>query len=62
MLICENQQSLHAGVTTISAVMTQAEVLGESTSIEEAMLAIAVGYEVTCRLGRELGTDSYHRG
>ncbi|CAK1360433.1 Cis-aconitate decarboxylase [Cercospora beticola] len=54
--------SLHAGVTTISAVMTQAEVLGESTSIEEAMLAIAVGYEVTCRLGRELGTESYHRG
>ncbi|KAM3421362.1 hypothetical protein BST61_g1759 [Cercospora zeina] len=54
--------SLHAGVTAISAAMTQAEVLGESASVEEAMLAISVGYEVTCRLGRELGTESYHRG
>lgn len=42
--------------------MTQAEVLGVTASVEEAVLAIAVGYEVTCRLGRELSFDTYHRG
>lgn len=54
--------TLHAGVTAISAAMSQAEVLGDAASIDTFMLAIAVGYEVTCRLGRELGMDAYHRG
>lgn len=42
--------------------MTQAEVLGEAATIEDFMLAVSVGYEVTCRLGRELGTECYYRG
>lgn len=54
--------TLHAGVTAISAAMTQAEVLGEEASSEQFMLAIAVSYEVTCRLGRETGFAAYDRG
>ncbi|SMQ53127.1 unnamed protein product [Zymoseptoria tritici ST99CH_3D7] len=55
--------SLHAGVTSISAAMTCAELLGaEKASSESFMLAVCIGYEVTCRLGRELGMDSYRRG
>jgi 2-methylcitrate dehydratase PrpD len=54
--------TLHAGVTAISAAMTQAEVLGSEASSEDFMLAICVGYEVTCRIGRELGFFSYDRG
>ncbi|KAK4501947.1 hypothetical protein PRZ48_007757 [Zasmidium cellare] len=53
---------LHAGITAISASMTQAELLGESVSGDEFMLAISVGYEVTCRLSREIGTYAYDRG
>ena len=54
--------TLHAGVTAISAAMTQAEVLGNNTSSDEFILAVSVGYEVTCRIGRELGFFSYDRG
>lgn len=54
--------SLHAGVTAISAALAQAELLGDSTDIDKFLLAIAVGYEITCRLGRELGFDAYSRG
>ncbi|KAK4546817.1 hypothetical protein LTR36_001549 [Oleoguttula mirabilis] len=59
--------TLHAGVTAISAALAQAETLASSqgehsASSEEFMLAIAVGYEVTCRLGRELGYEAYSRG
>lgn len=54
--------TLHAGVTAISAALTQAEVLGSAAGSEEVMLAISVGYEVTCRLGRELGYEAYSRG
>ena len=54
--------TLHAGVTAISAAMTEAEVLGEKTTSEEFMLAVSIGYEVTCRIGRELGFFSYDRG
>ncbi|CAK4030977.1 Cis-aconitate decarboxylase [Lecanosticta acicola] len=56
------ESTLHAGVTAISAALTQAELLsGEATS-ERFMLAICVGYETVCRIGRELGFESYHRG
>lgn len=54
--------TLHAGVTVISAALTQAEVLGDKCSSEDFMLAISVGYEVTCRLGRELGYEAYSQG
>ena len=42
--------------------MTQAELLGQSASSENFMLAVCVAYEVTCRLSREIGTYSYDRG
>ena len=54
--------TLHAGVTAISASLTQAELLGDKVSSEDVMLAISIGYEVTCRLGRELGYEAYSRG
>lgn len=54
--------TLHAGITTISAAMTQAEILGQEASSELFMLAVCVGYEITCRLGRELGLEAYNRG
>ncbi|KAH9842262.1 Cis-aconitate decarboxylase [Teratosphaeria destructans] len=57
--------TLHAGVTTISAALTQAESLtssGMPPSPENFILAVSVGYEVTCRLGRELGFEAYERG
>lgn len=54
--------TLHAGVTAIGAGLTQAEVLGNDVDIDRFLLAVAVGYEVTCRLGRELGNEAYARG
>lgn len=54
--------SLHAGVTAISAAMTEAEVLGKDASSELFMLAVAVSYEVTCRLGAAAGMAAYDRG
>ena len=54
--------TLHAGVTSIAAGLTQAELLGPSVDIDHFLLAVAVGYEVTCRLGRELGNEAYARG
>ena len=54
--------TVHAGVTAISAALTQAEILGNDSSSERFMLAIAVGYEVTCRLAHELGYEAYSQG
>ncbi|KAF2096123.1 2-methylcitrate dehydratase [Rhizodiscina lignyota] len=54
--------SLHAGVTVIATALAQAEVLGDSCSIEDFQVGIAVGYEIVCRLGRELGREAYARG
>lgn len=54
--------TLHSGITTISAAMTQAEILGQEASSDLFVLAVCVGYEVTCRLGRQLGLESYNRG
>lgn len=57
--------TLHAGVTAIPAALAAGEALasaGKPPSTREVMLAIAVGYEVTCRLGRELGFAAYSRG
>ena len=54
--------TLHSGGTAISAALTQAELLGSEVNDEVFMLAIAVGYEITCRVGRELGFEAYHRG
>lgn len=54
--------TLHSGVTAISAALTQSELLGSSSDSEHFMLAIAIGYEVTCRIGRELGYEAYSQG
>ncbi|KAF4460920.1 2-methylcitrate dehydratase [Fusarium albosuccineum] len=52
--------SLHPGVCAFAASLTQAELQNAST--EQFMLAAAVGYEVICRIGRELGNEAYARG
>ncbi|KAJ5610278.1 hypothetical protein N7510_006997 [Penicillium lagena] len=52
--------SLHAGVTTIAAGLVAAEHISVSSQI--FLVALAVGYEVTCRLGRALGQAAYSRG
>ncbi|EXJ89615.1 hypothetical protein A1O3_02682 [Capronia epimyces CBS 606.96] len=59
--------TLHAGVTAFGAGLSQAEVLSHSDidtdiDIDRFLLAVAVGYEITCRLGRELGNEAYARG
>lgn len=54
--------TLHAGVTAIAAALTQAELLGDGVDTDRFLLAVAVGYELTCRLGRELGNEAYARG
>ncbi|KAI0470310.1 2-methylcitrate dehydratase PrpD [Xylaria cf. heliscus] len=55
--------SLHAGVCAISAGLAQAE-SSETPEVDSRrlLLAIAVGYEVICRLGAELGNAAYARG
>ena len=52
--------TLHAGVTVISAALAQAET--RTCSSDELLTSIAIGYEVTCRLGRELGYAAYSQG
>ncbi|KAM0720810.1 hypothetical protein Q7P37_003095 [Cladosporium fusiforme] len=54
--------TLHAGVTAISAALAQAEQLGAASDSDRFMLAVSIGYEVTCRLGRELGYEAYSQG
>jgi 2-methylaconitate cis-trans-isomerase PrpF/2-methylcitrate dehydratase PrpD len=54
--------TLHAGVTAISAALTQAEILGSATDTDTFLAAIAVGYEIACRLGVELGFEAYSQG
>ncbi|OKL63947.1 hypothetical protein UA08_00679 [Talaromyces atroroseus] len=51
---------LHAGVTTIAAGLTAAE--HADIKSEVFLAALAVGYEVTCRIGRVLGEAAYSRG
>ncbi|TKA22258.1 hypothetical protein B0A50_08220 [Salinomyces thailandicus] len=57
--------TLHAGVTAIPAALATAEylsTLGQEVGPERLILAVAVSYEVTCRIGRELGYAAYSRG
>ncbi|OCT53930.1 MmgE/PrpD family protein [Cladophialophora carrionii] len=63
--------TLHAGVTAIAAAFAQAESLGTSSSpprpppppsMDLVLVAIATGYEITCRLGAVLGPEAYARG
>jgi 2-methylcitrate dehydratase PrpD len=52
--------TLHPGVTAIWAAIAQAELKEAST--DQFLLAVSVGYELTCRLGTELGYAAYSRG
>ncbi len=49
--------TLHAGVTAISAALAQAEVSESSSTCDNFLTAIAIGYEITCRLGKALGFE-----
>ncbi|KPI44739.1 uncharacterized protein AB675_8697 [Cyphellophora attinorum] len=53
--------TLHPGVTAIWAAFAQAEA-ADIKDIDLILLAISVGYELTCRLGTELGYSAYARG
>jgi 2-methylcitrate dehydratase PrpD len=54
--------TLHPGVTSISAALACAETLSPAPSNDTLLLAISIAYEVTCRLGTELGFPAYSRG
>ena len=54
--------TLHPGVTAISAALACSESLPTPPSTPLFLLAVAVGYEITCRLGRELSYAAYSRG
>ena len=57
--------TLHAGVTVIPTALAVAESLEQTSGpvpIDRFLLSIAVGYEITCRLGRELGYEAYSQG
>jgi 2-methylcitrate dehydratase PrpD len=54
--------TLHPGVTAISAALACAESLPNPPPTPLFLLAVAVGYEITCRLGRELFYSAYARG
>jgi 2-methylcitrate dehydratase PrpD len=53
--------ALHPGASVISAALAQAET-DPSIGSNTLLTALAVGYEVTCRLGIALGTGGYQRG
>ncbi|KPI36401.1 Cis-aconitate decarboxylase [Cyphellophora attinorum] len=52
--------TVHPGASVIPATLAQAQVTGASG--QDVLLAIAVGYEIVCRLSRALGAGSYTRG
>lgn len=52
--------TVHPGASVIPATLATAEVTGAQG--QDVLLAIAIGYEVVCRLSRALGAGSYTRG
>ena len=52
--------ALHPGVTCVSAALAQAELSRANGT--QFLTAVAVGYEVVCRIGRALGPGAYERG
>jgi 2-methylcitrate dehydratase PrpD len=54
--------TLHPGVTAISVALVEAERQFPSSTTDDLLIAIALGYELTCRLGRVLANDAYARG
>lgn len=51
---------LHPGTAVIPATLAQAESLHSST--QDVLAALAVGYEVVCRVGTQLSDGGYERG
>lgn len=51
---------LHPGTSIISAILAQAEFLQSTT--QDTLTALAVGYEVVCRIAMQLREGSYKRG
>jgi 2-methylcitrate dehydratase PrpD len=51
---------LHPGVSVVPAALAEAE--SKQASGEDLLTALAVGYEVTCRLGLALSDKAYARG
>jgi 2-methylcitrate dehydratase PrpD len=49
---------IHPGVSAISAALC----MSDTTSNLDLLTAIAAGYEVACRVGRALGSESYEQG
>ena len=52
--------ALHPGASVVPAALAQSE--SSSTDCKALLIALAVGYEVVCRLARALGAGSYLRG
>lgn len=53
--------TLHPGVTAIWAAFAQAEA-ADLKDVDLFLLAVSVGYELTCRIGTELEFSAYARG
>ena len=49
-------------MTTIATALACAQSLPSSPTLDTFLLALAVGYELTCRLGLELSYEAYARG
>ena len=54
--------TLHPGVTSISAALACSESLPNPPSNDIFLLSVMVAYEITCRIGTELGFPAYARG
>jgi 2-methylcitrate dehydratase PrpD len=52
--------ALHPGASVIPAALAQSE--SSNADCKTLLIALAVGYEVVCRLARALGAGSYERG
>ena len=53
--------ALHPGASVLSVALAEAEV-NQAVTSSDLLVAIAAGYEVTCRLGVALGIGGYERG
>ncbi len=54
--------TLHPGVTTIATALACTQSLPSPPSLDTFLLALSIGYELTCRLGLELSYEAYARG
>ncbi|KAF5549487.1 DUF453 domain-containing protein [Fusarium mexicanum] len=52
---------IHVGVTIMATALAEAESHPDLT-LKDLLLAVAVGYEVSCRIAIALGVSSWHRG